>query len=78
MNGNKQIILPIKTLLPYLIIKKRQAMLIVEFIERSGWYAYRKGNKRGTKQLPESEIRLREDFYLKIKKLNAVGAAATK
>ena len=61
----------LETIMPYLLVKKDQAKLILEMCE--GWVLCQ--NKlAGTL---ESELQRREDFYIKCKELNAVGAAAT-
>lgn len=64
----------IKELIPYLIVKKKQAELMIEFCEK--WVTTR--NKLGQTVItaPE-ELQRREEAYQKMRKLNAVGAAAT-
>jgi hypothetical protein len=61
----------IDMILPYLIVKREQAILIKEMCE--GW-VLSIAKKHGT--YPE-EIQRRQDYYEKCKVLNAVGAAAT-
>jgi hypothetical protein len=61
----------IKQLLPYLMVKKRQAEVVLDFCEK--WvtpYA------RST-LVSDEELQRREEAYLIMRKLNAVGAAAT-
>lgn len=64
----------IKNLLPYLIVKKKQAELMLEFCEN--WSSPKNENGKRA-QVSEKELQRREDAYLKMRKLNAVGAAAT-
>lgn len=64
----------IKEILPYLIVKKKQAELMMEFCEN--WVTTR--NELGQKICTSSkELQRREEAYQKMRKLNAVGAAAT-
>ncbi len=64
----------IKELIPYLIVKKKQAELMLDFCEK--WVTTR--NHLGQKIVTSSEeLQRREDAYQKMRKLNAVGAAAT-
>lgn len=64
----------IKELLPYLIVKKKQAELMLDFCQK--WVTTR--NELGQKIVTsDEEIQRREDAYKKMRKLNAVGAAAT-
>ena len=61
----------INDILPFLIVKKAQALLVKEMC--LGWVLAH-SKKLGT--YPE-EIQRRQDYYMKCKELNAVGAAAT-
>lgn len=61
----------IDMILPYLLVKKRQALLVKEMC--LGW-VLAPSKKHGT---PPEEIQRRQDYYEKCKVLNAVGAAAT-
>lgn len=64
----------IRQLLPYLIVKKKQAELLLNFCEN--WVTPdNEGGKR--KLVSDEELQRREEAYLKMRKLNAVGAAAT-
>jgi len=64
----------IKELLPYLIVKKRQAEVLLDFCEK--WITPdNAGGKR--KLVSDEELQRREEAYLIMRKLNAVGAAAT-
>lgn len=58
---------------PYLMVKGEQADLIVKAISER---AVRDCTK-GPVKLSSEELQFREELYLKMKKLNAVGAAAT-
>lgn len=72
----------LKQLEPLLIVKREQALLALEFENK-----YCRLNTFSAKTVATktefdlsgyySQIQLREDFYLRMKKLNAVGAAAT-
>jgi len=70
--GNEAVPKIIKKLLPYLIVKKKQAKLVIKFCENRKTTGFRRNKK-----LPISELRRREELYWKVKKLNAVGAPAT-
>jgi len=70
--GSKVVPEIIKRLLPYLIVKKKQAELVIKFCEERKTTGFRRNKK-----LPISELQRREEFYWKVKKLNAVGAPAT-
>lgn len=60
----------LRDLYPYMLVKNKQAKIVMEFAEN-----YVCGTKRnGTS--PE-EVRRRERLHQKVRKLNAVGAAAT-
>lgn len=71
-SGTKNMIDIIKKLIPYLIVKKEQAKLILQFCENKKVNGFRRNLK-----LPMKELQRREEIYLKVKKLNAVGAPAT-
>jgi len=72
-SGNIVVPIILKTLLPYLIVKRKQAELIIKFCHERTTIGFRRN-----KGLPKKELRRRERLYLKVKTLNAVGAAATK
>src|SRR3990167_1487725 len=72
-SGNKTIPTILKQFLPYLIVKKKQAELVIRFCEERQTTGFRRN-----KGLPKKELQRRERLYLKVKALNAVGAAATK
>lgn len=64
----------INELLPYLIVKKQQAKTVLDFCVK--WVT--PINANGKRQMvSEQELQRREQAYLKMRKLNAVGAAAT-
>lgn len=65
----------IENLLPYLIVKKKQAETVLDFCKN--WVTSEKGYHGYRLQVPEEELQRREEAYLKMRKLNAVGAAAT-
>lgn len=73
--GGRVTLIPfVKELLPYLIVKKRQAELLLDFCQN--WVTPdNEGGKR--KLVSDQELQRREEAYLKMRKLNAVGAAAT-
>lgn len=71
VTNRQDVIKVIDLILDHLIVKKQQALLVKEMC--LGW-VLAKARMHGT--YPE-EIQRREDYYLKSKKLNAVGAAAT-
>lgn len=62
----------IEELLPYLRCKKERALLVLEYIRTKKTTGFQR--KLG---VPADELRKREEFYQKVKKLNAYGAAAT-
>lgn len=64
----------IKHLLPYLIVKKKQAEMMLDFCEK--WETPINENGKRSR-VSEKELQRREEAYLKMRKLNAVGAAAT-
>jgi hypothetical protein len=72
MGGRQDIMKFIPEILPYLIVKKPQAILMMEFCK--GWKI---PFARGV-GLSDEELQWREEMYWKMRKLNAVGAAATK
>lgn len=110
--GNLSVPKIIKSLLPYLIIKKKQAEIVLKFCAKENWrqrlnkackkckkiekqlagyglcrncytFLWRhkdlekyKKNYIPPKIMPDFEVQLRENFYKKVRKLNAVGTAA--
>lgn len=69
--GTEKCALIINSLLPYLRVKKAQALLVKELCD--GWKIPR---DRSLGVDPE-ELQRREDLYRQVRKLNRVGAAAT-
>ena len=64
----------VRNLLPYLIVKKKQAELMLDFCEK--WTTpVNEGGRRV--RVSDEELQRREEAYLKMRKFNAVGAAAT-
>lgn len=59
-------------LYPYLIIKKPQATAVLEFLNTVKATGFQRNQG-----VPIEELQRREDFYLKLKELNTVGAPAT-
>lgn len=64
----------VRNLLPYLIVKKKQALLMLDFCEN--WESPKNENGKRAKT-SDQELQRREEAYLKMRKLNAVGVAAT-
>ena len=72
--GRLKLIPFIKNVLPYLITKKEAAETLLDFLEN--WVT--PGRTKGRRSLTDPvEIQRREEAYQKLRKLNAVGAAAT-
>jgi hypothetical protein len=65
----------IQNLLPYLIVKKKQAELLLDFC--LNWVTPGKKEHGYRDRVSNEELQRREEAYLKMRKLNAVGAAAT-
>lgn len=65
-SGNKVVPTILKQLLPYLVVKKEQAKLVIEFCEQQKHTGFRRN-----KYLPKEELLRREEFYQKVKKLNS-------
>ncbi len=71
--GDSQPLIDIlEELLPCLIVKKRQAELVLEYIKTKKTSGFQRNQG-----IPEEELQRRQDFYLRVKELNAVGAPAT-
>lgn len=70
--GNSRIFL--KAILPYLIAKKQQAILILEFQEMQSKYVRKSfGQGLGTKGLNEQDIANREYYHNAVRSLNLKG-----
>lgn len=67
--GTREIL---ETLLPYLIIKRNRAELALGFLDGINTTGFQRNQG-----LPEAELQRRQDFYLRMKELNATGAPAT-
>jgi hypothetical protein len=67
----KLIISALKEMMPFLIAKKEQAIILIDFLEN-----WKSPFNRKIGIEPEELLR-REQAYQKMRKLNAVGAAAT-
>jgi hypothetical protein len=65
----------IRQLLPYLIVKKKQAEVVLNFCEN--WVTPGKKEHGYRDLVSDQELQRREEAYLLMRKLNAVGAAAT-
>lgn len=74
VSNRKHVCQIIDALIPYLVIKREQAYLLLEFCHE--WKDDRVKHEN-TRRTSPKELQRREDFYLRMKKLNVVGAAAT-
>jgi hypothetical protein len=71
-SGNIGVPIILEKLLPYLMVKRKQAELVIKFCrEKQSGFERNNG-------LPILELQRREEAYQAVRKLNAVGAAATK
>lgn len=70
--GGRKVLIPfLKNLIPFLIVKQKQARFLLDFCEN--WETpYRKDQG-----VSNSELQRREEAYQTMRKFNAVGAAAT-
>ena len=74
--GGRLTLIPfVKQLLPYLIVKKKQAELLLDFCEN--WVSPGKKEHGYRDRVSPQELQRREQAWQKMRKLNAVGAAAT-
>mgnify|MGYP003604071727 CR=1 FL=1 len=71
VSGRMSVYKILEELVPYLIVKREQALAVMEFCQE--WHTPF-SRQQG---LSNRELQRREDAYLKLRKLNAVGAAAT-
>lgn len=71
LSGSKVLVEFLENVYPYLIVKKPQADIVLDFYRN---IETPKNRKLG---LASHELQRREDLYQKIRKLNSVGAAAT-
>ena len=73
--GRLKLIPFINSLLPYLMVKKERAELLLDFL--TNWVTPGKKEHGYRDRVSDQELQRREEAYLKMRKLNAVGAAAT-
>ena len=73
--GRLKLIPFIKNLLPYLIVKKTRAKIVLDFCEK--WITSGRKEHGYREYVSVEELQRREDSYQLMRKLNAVGAAAT-
>lgn len=73
--GRLKLIPFVQELLPYLIVKKPQAELMINFLKN--WEMPGRQERGYRAKVSDKELQRREEAYLKMRKLNAVGAAAT-
>lgn len=71
VSGRMSVYKILEEIVPYLIVKREQAISVMEFCK--DWHTPF-SRQQG---LSEQELQRREDAYQKLRKLNAVGAAAT-
>ena len=64
-SGNNVVPEILKTILPYLIVKRKQAELVIKFCENCQKNGFRKN-----KGLPKKELQWRAALYLKVRNLN--------
>mgnify|MGYP001561094373 CR=1 FL=1 len=65
-SGNFVVPTILKQLLPYLVVKKEQAELVIKYCSKVKTTGFRRNKK-----LPINQLLWREDFYQKMKKLNS-------
>ena len=65
-SGNITVPNILKQLLPYLIVKKEQAKLVIEYCSKIKTTGFRRNKK-----LPKQQLLWREEFYQKVRKLNS-------
>ena len=65
-SGNKVVPIILKQILPYLVVKKEQAKLVIEYCSKVKTTGFRRNKK-----LPIKQLLWREEFYKKVKKLNS-------
>lgn len=74
-SGRLKLIPFITNLMPYLIVKKKQAQLLLDLC--NDWTTSGRKSNGQRDVVSELELQRREEAYLKMRKFNAVGAAAT-
>ena len=65
-SGNTAVPIILKQILPYLVVKKEQTKLVIEYCSKIKTTGFRRNKK-----LPIKQLLWREEFYQKIKKLNS-------
>jgi len=62
-----------KIVSPHLVIKKRQAQILIDFYEKTDWKkgGSRKGHQGGSRPMPDEEFARRDDLWNEIRGLNA-------
>jgi len=63
----------LKKLLPYLKIKKPQAETLIEYYQKCGGYKWHHEKERFGATTPEHILKMKEEFYQKMKELNKRG-----
>jgi len=65
-SGNLVVPIILKQILPYLVVKKEQAKVVIEYCSKIKTTGFRRNKK-----LTIEQLLWREEFYLKVKKLNS-------
>lgn len=63
----------LKHILPFLVVKRQQAELALEFLEKRAIYRLEDGASKYSKRVPQQELDWREECFQKMLKLNARG-----
>jgi hypothetical protein len=63
----------LKHILPFLVIKRQQAELALEFLEKKVVYRLEDGGTKYSKRVPQQELDWREECFEKMQLLNARG-----
>lgn len=63
----------LKHILPYLVCKRQQAELALEFLEKKTLFHLEDGASKYSKRVPQQELDWREECFQKMLKLNARG-----
>jgi hypothetical protein len=71
INSKRQVIVALKKLLPYLLVKKEEAEYLLSFAKKL------KPAKHGGKPMTDEELAFREESYLRMRELKKCDAAAT-
>ena len=69
--GSPSTLVVLETLYPYLLIKKGQAKIVIDFCKKKQTIGFIRNQG-----LPKKQIQWRERIWLKVKSLNLIGAAA--